>query len=66
MRRFVAEHAQALLGSTPESFLVSARQALRAKLGELVGIDVAGDEFDAIWSATSPPRSTRRSGCGSS
>jgi small GTP-binding protein len=33
VKRFVAEHAQALLGSKPEVFAVSARAALRAKLG---------------------------------
>src|SRR5918996_928971 len=32
VKRFVTEHAQELLGSKPEVFLVSARNALRAKL----------------------------------
>jgi small GTP-binding protein len=34
VRAFVAEHARRLLGTTPEIFPLSARLALRAKLGE--------------------------------
>ena len=34
VRRFVADHAHALLGETPEIFPVSARLAMRAKRGE--------------------------------
>lgn len=34
VRRFVAENARALLGAVPEIFPVSARLAMRAKLGE--------------------------------
>src|SRR5262245_13107180 len=48
VRRFVSEHAQALLGSKPEVFAISARHALRAKLaerGETGGVSVAGDQF---------------------
>lgn len=37
VRRFVTEHAQVLLGSKPEVFLVSARSTLREKLGEAPG-----------------------------
>jgi small GTP-binding protein len=47
VRRFVAENAQALLGSKPEVFLVSARQALSAKLAG-ASIDVPGDQFAAL------------------
>jgi small GTP-binding protein len=47
VKRFVAEHAQALLGTKPEVFLVSARQALRAKLAEggASAPPVPGDQF---------------------
>jgi small GTP-binding protein len=45
VRQFVSEHARALLGNEPEIFTVSARRALRAKLGEAVGGPVAGDRF---------------------
>jgi small GTP-binding protein len=56
VRRFVAEHAQALLGARPEIFTISARAALRGKLAAVEGGDaaaggahaVAGDEFDAL------------------
>ncbi len=46
VRAFVARHATELLGSTPEVFPVSARLALRAKLGEprLWG----GSRFEAL------------------
>jgi len=43
---FVAENARSLLGVTPEIFPVSARQALRAKLGE-PGL-WAGSRFEAL------------------
>ena len=56
VRRFVAEHAQALLGTKPEIFMISARNALRTKLSMAVGraegmtsgappSPVAGDQF---------------------
>lgn len=45
VKRFVAEHAQALLGSKPEVFAVSARAALRAKMGEASVTPVPGDQF---------------------
>jgi small GTP-binding protein len=45
---FVAEHARTLFGNQPEIFPVSARRALRAKLGEPVGEPVAGDRFDEL------------------
>src|SRR5687767_4498130 len=45
VRRFVAEHAEALLGSKPEVFSVSARHALRSKLGDSSAAKVAGDQF---------------------
>ncbi len=45
VRRFVAEHGRALLGSEPEIFPVSARRALRRKLGEEAGEPVPGDRF---------------------
>jgi small GTP-binding protein len=45
VRQFVSEHARALLGTEPEIFTVSARRALRAKLGEAVDGPVAGDRF---------------------
>jgi small GTP-binding protein len=52
VKRFVAEHAQALLGSKPEVFAVSARAALRAKLasaesgsGAASATAVPGDQF---------------------
>lgn len=48
VRAFVAEHARALLGSEPEIFPVSARRALRRKLGEPVGEPVSGDRFDDL------------------
>lgn len=40
VKRFVAEHAQGLLGSKPEIFMVSARNALRAKMANAA--DAAG------------------------
>lgn len=43
---FVARHATALLGTTPEVFAVSARLALRAKLGEPRLWD--GSRFEAL------------------
>jgi small GTP-binding protein len=46
VRRFVAEHTQALLGTKPEIFMISARNALRAKLSADPGpAVVAGDQF---------------------
>ena len=45
VKRFVAEHAQALLGSKPEVFLVSARHALRSKMGDPTATPVPGDQF---------------------
>ena len=45
VKRFVSEHAQALLGSKPEVFGVSARHALRAKLGDAAARPVDGDQF---------------------
>ena len=45
VRQFVSEHARALLGTEPEIFTVSARRALRAKLGEAVDGPIAGDRF---------------------
>ncbi|MDX1578103.1 MAG: dynamin family protein, partial [Gemmatimonadota bacterium] len=45
VRRFVLEHGTRLLGVEPELFLVSARQALRARAPEARGTgDGAGDE----------------------
>jgi small GTP-binding protein len=46
VRRFVGEGARALLGFSPEIFPVSARQALRAKLGEPALWQASG--FDAL------------------
>ena len=48
VRLFVAEHARALLGVAPEIFPVSARRALRQKLGEAAGEPVPGDRFDDL------------------
>lgn len=48
VRAFVAEHAHGLLGTSPEVFPVSARRALRLKLGEPVGEGVAGDRFEDL------------------
>jgi small GTP-binding protein len=48
VRAFVAEHARALFGTVPEIFPVSARRALRARLGEPVGEPVPGDRFDDL------------------
>jgi small GTP-binding protein len=48
VRAFVAEHARALLGAEPEIFPVSARRALRKKLGEAIGEPVPGDRFDEL------------------
>ena len=48
VKRFVAEHAQTLLGSKPEIFLISARAALRAKLGEGTAAAVPGDQFEEL------------------
>jgi small GTP-binding protein len=53
VKRFVSEHAQALLGTKPEVFSVSARHALRAKesrLGEASAppSPVPGDQFDEL------------------
>jgi small GTP-binding protein len=48
VRSFVAENARALLGAEPEIFPVSARRALRQKLGEPVGEPVPGDRFDEL------------------
>ncbi|HXG88871.1 MAG TPA: dynamin family protein [Vicinamibacterales bacterium] len=48
VRAFVAEHARTLLGAEPEIFPVSARRALRQKLGEPVGDPVPGDRFDEL------------------
>jgi len=45
VRVFVAEHARALFGGEPVIFPVSARRALRAKLGEPAGEPIAGDRF---------------------
>lgn len=42
--RFVADHARGLLGTAPEIFPVSARHALRRKLGA-PSVDVPGDRF---------------------
>jgi small GTP-binding protein len=48
VRQFVAEHGRALLGSEPEIFAVSARRALRQKLGEQVPESVPGDRFEDL------------------
>ena len=48
VRQFVAEHARALLGTEPTIFTVSARRALRQKLGEVPGEPVANDRFDEL------------------
>lgn len=48
VRQFVAEHARALLGTEPEIFPVSARLALRRRLGESAGQPVPGDRFDDL------------------
>jgi small GTP-binding protein len=48
VRAFVAEHARALLGAEPEIFPVSARRALRKKLGEAIGEPVPGDRFEQL------------------
>jgi small GTP-binding protein len=45
VKRFVAEHAQTLIGSKPEVFVVSARHALRAKMKDPSAAVVAGDQF---------------------
>jgi small GTP-binding protein len=44
VRAFVADNARALLGVNPEIFTVSARLALRAKLGEPLGWGASGFE----------------------
>jgi small GTP-binding protein len=48
VRTFVAEHARALLGAEPTIFTVSARRALRQKLGEPAGEPVPNDRFDEL------------------
>ncbi len=48
VRQFVAEHGRALLGTEPEIFPISARLALRRKLGEPAGDPVPGDRFDDL------------------
>jgi small GTP-binding protein len=48
VRQFVAEHGRALLGSLPEIFPVSARRALRQKLGEQVSGPMPGDRFEDL------------------
>lgn len=48
VRAFVAEHARALLGSAPEVFPVSARWALRRKLGAASTEAAPGDHFDDL------------------
>jgi small GTP-binding protein len=48
VRTFVADNAKLLLGAEPEIFFVSARRALRKKLGEPVGEAVPGDQFDDL------------------
>jgi small GTP-binding protein len=48
VRAFVAEHARALFDTAPEIFPVSARHALRRKLGEAAGEPVPGDRFDDL------------------
>lgn len=45
VRRFVADHAQALLGTTPEIFTVSARAAMRSRSGAAPATAVPGDQF---------------------
>ena len=50
VRAFIAEHARALLGFTPEIFPVSARRALRAKeAGDDAGLAASG--FDQLEAA---------------
>lgn len=48
VKQFVAEHARTLLGTEPQIFPVSARRALRVKLGEPAGEPVPGDRFDDL------------------
>jgi small GTP-binding protein len=48
VKQFVAEHARVLLGTEPQIFPVSARRALRVKLGESAGEAVPGDRFDDL------------------
>jgi small GTP-binding protein len=48
VRRFVAEHAEKLIGSKPEVFSVSARHALRSKVGDASAAAVAGDQFSDL------------------
>ena len=47
IQAFIAEHARSLLGFAPEIFPVSARQALRARLGQDAGLRAAS-RFDAL------------------
>lgn len=48
VREFVTSHARALLGTEPPVFTVSARRALRQKLGEPAGERLAGDRFEEL------------------
>ena len=68
VQRFVAEHAQALLGTTPEVFPVSARHALRTKLGGRRGrrAPVPGDQFADLERYIGNDARSAASGCGSS
>jgi len=48
VRQFVTEHATALLGVPPVIFMVSARRALRQKLGESVAAATPNDRFEEL------------------
>ncbi len=48
VQAFVADSARALLGSTPDVFTVSARQAIRRKLAAEPEAAPAGDRFDEL------------------
>ena len=63
VRRFVAEHAQALLGSQPEVFPCRRGTRCAQKLGDAGGEPVAGDRF-ADLERYIARRSTRESACG--
>jgi small GTP-binding protein len=48
VRQFVAQHARTLLGAEPTLFTVSARRALRHRVGEVVNEPMPGDEFEEL------------------
>jgi small GTP-binding protein len=56
VRRFVAEHAEALLGTKPEIFTISARAALKAKLAEEPALSERSESKGPAASEHSEPK----------